>query len=53
MQRVAVDYQLTPLDKEQTGGYIRHRLRLAGVARICSPVMHATPCLLPAAAFHA
>ena len=30
MQRVAVDYQLTPLDKEQTGGYIRHRLRLAG-----------------------
>ncbi len=32
-QRVAVDYQLTPLDKEQTGAYIRHRLRLAGEGR--------------------
>jgi len=28
-QRVAVDYVLTPLDKEQTGEYIRHRLALA------------------------
>jgi type II secretory pathway predicted ATPase ExeA len=32
-QRVAVDYQLSPLDKEQTGAYIRHRLRLAGANR--------------------
>ena len=30
MQRVGVDYQLTPLDKAQTEAYIRHRLRLAG-----------------------
>jgi type II secretory pathway predicted ATPase ExeA len=29
-QRVAVDYRLTPLDKEQTEAYIRHRVRLAG-----------------------
>ncbi len=29
-QRVAVDYLLTPLDKEQTEAYIRHRLHLAG-----------------------
>jgi type II secretory pathway predicted ATPase ExeA len=29
-QRVAVDYQLTPLDKDQTQAYVRHRLRLAG-----------------------
>lgn len=29
-QRVAVDYQLTPLDREQTEAYIRHRVRLAG-----------------------
>jgi len=28
-QRVAVDYVLTPLDKEQTEEYIRHRLALA------------------------
>jgi type II secretory pathway predicted ATPase ExeA len=32
-QRVAVDYQLEPLDREQTEAYIRHRLRLAGPAR--------------------
>ena len=29
-QRVAVDYLLTPLDKEQTRAYIRHRLGIAG-----------------------
>ena len=29
-QRVAVDYVLTPLDKEQTGAYINHRLKIAG-----------------------
>jgi general secretion pathway protein A len=29
-QRVGVDYVLTPLDKEQTQAYIRHRLGLAG-----------------------
>ena len=29
-QRVGVDYVLTPLDKEQTHAYIRHRLGLAG-----------------------
>ena len=29
-QRVAVDYLLTPLDKEQTEAYIRHRLHIAG-----------------------
>jgi type II secretory pathway predicted ATPase ExeA len=29
-QRVGVDYLLTPLDKEQTHAYIRHRLGLAG-----------------------
>jgi type II secretory pathway predicted ATPase ExeA len=29
-QRVGVDYLLTPLDKEQTQAYIRHRLGLAG-----------------------
>ncbi len=29
-QRVAVDYVLTPLDREQTVAYIRHRLSLAG-----------------------
>ena len=28
-QRVAVDYLLTPLDKEQTQAYIRHRLAIA------------------------
>jgi type II secretory pathway predicted ATPase ExeA len=28
-QRVAVDYVLAPLDKEQTQGYIRHRLTIA------------------------
>jgi len=32
-QRVAVDYLLTPLDKEQTEAYIRHRLGLAGPGR--------------------
>lgn len=32
-QRVAVDYQLEPLDREQTEAYIRHRLRVAGPAR--------------------
>jgi type II secretory pathway predicted ATPase ExeA len=29
-QRVGVDYVLTPLDKDQTQAYIRHRLGLAG-----------------------
>jgi type II secretory pathway predicted ATPase ExeA len=29
-QRVAVDYVLTPLDRQQTGAYIRHRLQIAG-----------------------
>ena len=29
-QRVAVDYLLSPLDKEQTQAYIRHRLSIAG-----------------------
>jgi type II secretory pathway predicted ATPase ExeA len=29
-QRVGVDYVITPLDKEQTHAYIRHRLSLAG-----------------------
>lgn len=32
-QRVAVDYLLTPLDKDQTEAYIRHRLTLAGAPR--------------------
>jgi type II secretory pathway predicted ATPase ExeA len=32
-QRVAVNYLLTPLDKEQTEAYIRHRLGLAGPGR--------------------
>ncbi len=32
-QRVGVDYMLTPLDKEQTQAYIRHRLGLAGSGR--------------------
>ena len=32
-QRVAVDYMLEPLDKDQTRAYIHHRLRLAGPAR--------------------
>ncbi len=32
-QRVAVDYQLTPLDRDQTTSYIRHRLRLASGGR--------------------
>jgi type II secretory pathway predicted ATPase ExeA len=32
-QRVAVDYLLTPLDREQTEAYIRHRLRIAGPGR--------------------
>jgi general secretion pathway protein A len=32
-QRVGVDYLLTPLDKEQTQAYIRHRLRLAGAGQ--------------------
>jgi type II secretory pathway predicted ATPase ExeA len=32
-QRVAVDYLLAPLDKEQTGAYIRHRLGRAGPGR--------------------
>jgi type II secretory pathway predicted ATPase ExeA len=31
-QRVAVDYLLAPLDREQTQAYIRHRLELAGTA---------------------
>ena len=29
-QRVAVDYFLVPLESEQTGSYIRHRLEIAG-----------------------
>lgn len=32
-QRVGVDYLLTPLDKEQTHAYIRHRLSVAGPGR--------------------
>jgi type II secretory pathway predicted ATPase ExeA len=32
-QRVAVDYLLTPLDREQTEAYIRHRLGLAAPGR--------------------
>lgn len=32
-QRVAVDYILSPLDREQTQAYIRHRLSLAGQSR--------------------
>ena len=51
-QRVAVDYLLVPLDKEQTEAYIRHRLRLAGpCARISSPPTRVTPSTWPAAAF--
>ncbi len=33
MQRVAVDYLLTPLDKDQTKAYIEHRLDLAAPGR--------------------
>ena len=29
-QRISVDYNLTPLDSEETREYIRHRLRIAG-----------------------
>jgi len=32
-QRVAVDYLLTPLDREQTEAYIRHRVGLAAPGR--------------------
>jgi type II secretory pathway predicted ATPase ExeA len=32
-QRVAIEYLLAPLDKEQTAAYIRHRLGLAGPGR--------------------
>jgi len=32
-QRIGVDYLLTPLDKEQTHAYIRHRLGVAGTGR--------------------
>jgi type II secretory pathway predicted ATPase ExeA len=32
-QRVAVDYLLTPLDREQTEAYIYHRLHVAGIGR--------------------
>lgn len=32
-QRIAVDYLLAPLDKEQTHAYIRHRLGIAGPGR--------------------
>jgi len=31
-QRVAVDYHLEPLERDETGPYIRHRLRVAGSA---------------------
>jgi type II secretory pathway predicted ATPase ExeA len=32
-QRVAVDYLLSPLDREQTDAYIRHRLGVANPGR--------------------
>jgi general secretion pathway protein A len=32
-QRVAVDYLLVPLNREQSDAYIRHRLRIAGPVR--------------------
>jgi type II secretory pathway predicted ATPase ExeA len=32
-QRVAVDYVLTPLDREETQGYIQHRLATAATGR--------------------
>jgi general secretion pathway protein A len=32
-QRIGVDYLLTPLDKDQTHAYIRHRLGVAGPGR--------------------
>ncbi len=45
-QRIAVDYDLSPLDSEDTAGYIQHRLRVAGgdetifTADACREVHH-------------
>jgi len=48
-QRIAVDYHLQPLDRAETHGYIRHRLKVAGAngslifdARACDAVFAAS-----------
>jgi len=49
-QRIAVRYHMNGMTPEETGGYIRHHLQLAGAAKTCSPTTPSPRSMKPPAA---